>query len=1230
MGEQSRGFESPNESAPTEAGAEQAIRDSEMDSSDALALEVDGLVTSFFELQRSGDGPSAEDFIAQHPEHEHSLRAVLPVAHLLDLLGQRAEDSTPSAGPGERIGEYRLLGVLGRGGMGVVYEAVQEALDRPVALKVLPASRVVDRKSRERFTREAQAAAGLQHPGIVPVYGVGEADGQVYFAMQRIDGIPLDLLAAAALSDACVGDLDESASRALRLASRLKSGAGLESSACLALGSAHSGSFTAAESCGGADAWVRSVVRIGLQAAEALSYAHSRGVLHRDVKPSNLMLDDDGRVYVTDFGLCKTAGDSSLTAAGDVVGTLRYVPPERFQGRDDVRGDVYGVGVILYELLCGRAAFPQQSRAELVHAVSSQVPPRPRRLNSRIPGDLETIIRTATAQLPEERYASMEALISDLLAFQRGRPILARAPGALYLIRLFARRNRALVLTVAAALLLLTVLGSMYVGNLRFHVQELRIAEGRARESTVYAELGAAASAIAARQDALARRHLSAIPRAERDWIWSTMDARLRTAILVADSGEGPVIAGALDASHGLVALIREDGVRVSDVGTGELVGAVDVVGAERVVFLPGVAVLVLSISSGDELAFVPYDSSPSARESAARYEQQAQELSLGRIQSLDSNESHLAVSTNSGQVVIFDGEGERAPSVFQCAAAESGHVALIGNRGAAVHASRGEAIYTLGPEPEKVVRSSIPQRGAIVDVVGSRDIARFAVLTTRGWVHLLDADESGAITRREPFRTSLGTRHLAIAPDGGGLMACGEAGSVRVWRPGRGAPVANAVTLRSGVSVLLWPGGGEALVSAGVRGDWRKYPIPSSKPRIPGVSRSRAHFIRSADLSVNFDGRFHASVDCAGGWAVWDSDRRLPFAASIDRLERTTCAALEITGRGGWLAIGGEGLQLVEFVDVRSGMARARKVPGVSDVRSVAWIGEPGKACLRVVEASGRIIEVDPRSAECIPVGDAGGPVDLAAFIARGGDLILARTDESRLMRFHADSGEFRPLLELEQPIHAIECDRSGAVIAVCTEDQVLRVYGIEEIGLVPYPWSHQIAEVHEQGQGSTSFAIDVASGWIVSVCSDGECRTWALESGLPGPELLRIHGRLVSVAFPRPGEPPIVLEQRGRIDHFEVDGIDRSEGSPGVEPTPAERRALDVLSPDRRLSGLLHRLDAPGLTLDEALLLEDVAKGLSEFAAYNAGRLPVERARAAERLLHRRVTTLKATGRP
>ena len=330
MGEQSRGLESPDESAPTEAGAEQAIRDSKLDSSDALALEVDGLVTSYFELQRSGDGPSAEDFIAQHPEHEHSLRAVLPGAHLLDLLGQRAEDSTPSAGPGERIGEYRLLGVLGRGGMGVVYGAVQEALDRPVALKVLPASRVVDRESRERFAREAQAAAGLQHPGIVPVYGVGEADGQDYFAMQRIDGIPLDLLAAAALSDAYVGDLDESALRALRLASRLKSGAGLESSACLALGSAHSGSFTAAESCAGADAWVRSVVRIGLQAAEALSYAHSRGVLHRDVKPSNLMLDDDGRVYVTDFGLCKTSGDSSLTAAGDVVGTLRYVPPERF------------------------------------------------------------------------------------------------------------------------------------------------------------------------------------------------------------------------------------------------------------------------------------------------------------------------------------------------------------------------------------------------------------------------------------------------------------------------------------------------------------------------------------------------------------------------------------------------------------------------------------------------------------------------------------------------------------------------------------------------------------------------------------------------------------------------------------------------------------------------------------------------------------------------------------
>ena len=199
-----------------------------------------------------------------------------------------------------------------------------------------------------------------------------------------------------------------------------------------------------------------SVARIGIQAAEALAYAHAQGTLHRDIKPSNLLLDSQGILWITDFGLAKASDSEDLTHTGDVVGTLRYMPPERLQGKGDGRGDVYALGLTLYELLTLRPAFDQSERSKLLHQVMHEEPPRPRKLNPAVPRDLETIVLKACARDAAHRYQSATELADDLRRFTEDKPIRARAVSEAEKLWRWCRRNPALA--SLAALFVLSLL----------------------------------------------------------------------------------------------------------------------------------------------------------------------------------------------------------------------------------------------------------------------------------------------------------------------------------------------------------------------------------------------------------------------------------------------------------------------------------------------------------------------------------------------------------------------------------------------------------------------------------------------------------------------------------------------------------------------------------------------------------------------------------------------------
>jgi eukaryotic-like serine/threonine-protein kinase len=402
-------------------------------------LEV--LATEFVERLRKGEQPSVGEYAAKHPdlaEDIHSLFPTILAAERLKVSRERSSDGSVSLGVAslERLGDFRIIREIGRGGMGVVFEAEQESLGRRVAVKVLPRQALLDPKHLRRFRREARIAASLHHTNIVEVFGVGEQAGFHYYVMQYIHGVGLD---------AVIARLGKTATpRAVPPAEAELMDGAVEQ----LLGKKDAGI--------GPQYW-RSVARIGLQAAEALHYAHTQGTLHRDIKPANLLLDTSGTVWLTDFGLARTARSETVSLAEDVVGTLRYMAPERFRGQVDERSDIYSLGLTLYELLILQPAYADSDRTRLIERITHGPPAPPSRSNPQIPRDLETIVLKAVAQDANHRYASAEALADDLRRFLEDRPIQARRASAAERLGRWCRRNKAVAALSSTAIFLLVL-----------------------------------------------------------------------------------------------------------------------------------------------------------------------------------------------------------------------------------------------------------------------------------------------------------------------------------------------------------------------------------------------------------------------------------------------------------------------------------------------------------------------------------------------------------------------------------------------------------------------------------------------------------------------------------------------------------------------------------------------------------------------------------------------------
>jgi WD40 repeat protein/serine/threonine protein kinase len=439
------------------------------------------------------------EFLARYPEIAAALAECLDGMEFIQGAAPQLQDAAaappagvpdggPEVGPATPLGDYRIVRELGRGGMGVVYEAEQLSLGRRVALKVLPFAAALDAKQLQRFKNEAQAAAHLHHQSIVPVYAVGCERGVYYYAMQYIDGQSLADLIAELRQRHGLEQPEERAARAT--AAELSGQAGVPARAAASTLDTPGATLAARSSIldPRSSTFFRTVAQLGVQAAEALEHAHQQGVIHRDIKPANLLLDGRGHLWITDFGLARLQGQAGLTRTGDLIGTPRYMSPEQTSAKGavvDHRTDLYSLSATLYELLTLEPAFAGRDRHQLLRQIATEEPRRPRLLNRAIPADLETICLKALAKEPGRRYQTAGDLAEDLQRFLAGQPIQARPVGQLERLWRWCRRHpgsaaAGVLAVVAFAALVALAVGSAFAVRLSAAYQEAARQRARA------------------------------------------------------------------------------------------------------------------------------------------------------------------------------------------------------------------------------------------------------------------------------------------------------------------------------------------------------------------------------------------------------------------------------------------------------------------------------------------------------------------------------------------------------------------------------------------------------------------------------------------------------------------------------------------------------------------------------------------------------------------------------
>ncbi|MEL7265845.1 MAG: serine/threonine-protein kinase, partial [Planctomycetota bacterium] len=482
--------------------------------------EIEARLSGAHDLLREIDGDSQpEDRTRIDRQHTRCEPTAMPrprpaTDDLRVLRASLLADSSTSDSSTDdfRIGDFQILEELGRGGMGVVYHAIQSSLGRHVALKLLSDSYGSSSRAQERFEREARAAALLQHPNIAAVYGSGSVDGVDYIVMQYIKGKTLDRVIRDRAAARFQQHDDPPLNHVHADGSSKDDQSAIDDGSNEDLIASYDGNFSSLNSDSLRDHWTF-LADLGRQAASALHHAHQQGIVHRDIKPSNLMLQEEGLLWVTDFGLAKSTQQDDLTETGEWVGTMRYVSPEQFRGDAEPRSDLFSLGITLYELATLRPAYRDVDPARLTQRILTGDVPSLLRACPEIPRDLATIVDKCIRTEPKDRYESAEALREDFQRFLNHQPIRARQISPFERLGKWVRRQPAIA-TLLATLFLTLILGVL-------------VASYQWRETASALELARQRAIAAEESEQVATEHLQQARKTVSDFLGRIAQRRL-------------------------------------------------------------------------------------------------------------------------------------------------------------------------------------------------------------------------------------------------------------------------------------------------------------------------------------------------------------------------------------------------------------------------------------------------------------------------------------------------------------------------------------------------------------------------------------------------------------------------------------------------------------------------------------------------------------------------------
>jgi WD40 repeat protein/serine/threonine protein kinase len=972
----------------------------------SLESLVGQVADEFLRRQREGEHPDIDAYVAQYPQAAELLRTVLASMRLLEL--SQPDRAVPEPAGGEQtgtLGDFRLVGEVGRGGMGIVYEAEQISLGRRVALKVLPFASTLDPKQLQRFKNEAQAAAHLHHTNIVPVHATGCERGVHYYAMQLIEGQTVAALIAELRQEAGREGARPGAPLsqvALRLASgRLAPAAQpsdgeapptlapIEQAPPLvpASGTASGGGLSGERSVR-SRAFFRTVANLGVQAALALEHAHQLGVIHRDVKPGNLLVDGHGHLWVTDFGLAQILGDAKLTLTGDLVGTIRYMSPEQALAKRvpvDHRSDIYSLGVTLYELLTLEPAFPGRDRQEVLRQIAFEEPRSLRRFEKAIPAELETIVLKAMAKNPGDRYATAQELADDLKRFVDGEPIRARRVGMAKRALLWTRRRPAVagllgVSGVAALAVAGLVLGVLVNARLQTALGEAHQARQREevqrREAQRFQYSQHITLADHALQDAFMGRLEELLDTCPAEyqhyWEWHYLKRQCHADLLTLRGHTGGILAMAF----------TKDGRRIA---TGSIDGTVrlwDAVRGQEIYTIPAHATDITRVAfSPDErwIASAGVDRTVKLWDVKGRQLVRTLQGHTGDVYGLVFSPDGRWIATGSWDrtIKIWDTATGRPTRTLE------GHTAEVSN-------------LAVSPDGSRLASISLDETVRLWEVTTGRELLRLEGV--KAYVGALAFSPDGSrlvapgknrsvkvwdVTTGQPVHTLLGHKGdvaaAVFSPDGQWIASTGEDSVLRIWEAATGRHVRTRIGHANYIFDLAFSPDGTRIASGSQDRTIRFWP----GPMVPEVRTLRGHTNEVSGIAFSPDGKRIASASKDQTVKVWDTlTGREQFTLKGHTGE---VAAVAFGPDGTWLASAGADRNVILW-DL-AGHRAARTLAGHgAEVRSVA-IRSDGK---------------------WIASGDAGGWVRIWEA-ATGAEVLTRKTHngEARNLAFSADGSQ-------------------------------------------------------------------------------------------------------------------------------------------------------------------------------------------------------------------------------